>query len=505
LSISDWLFHPSALQGLAAWHAAADAVDAAALLGLAVAFFLFFNRMRRPGYKWLGFLFAPLLVASATTHVVAIYTLGSPEFGVEMVIKLATAVLAVGTTLVVGFVMPRVLAATSNTTLTGLNAALAATVEARTAELVSTNAHLTRAIEESTRVQRALAGSEAQYRVSFEEATVGKVQSDPVTGRLLRANRAYAAMLGYAPEDLVGRNGWELVWPDDRVEEQSAFARVTSGELTAYVREKRFLRRDGTPVWARVSANIVSVPGSGQPDITVAVIENIDDRRKAEAALAATRLDLEAVVVERSAALVQRDLLLREVYHRVKNNLQVVDSILVMQARQFKDPAVKSAFASLRRRVYALGLVHQQLMGSDNLQTFDVAPFLRELSSNIIEGGAPGRISLTVDAPPLDVGLDFAIPLGLLVTELVTNSLKHAFPNGTGHINVVLSRGDDGALDLVVTDDGAGYDSAVAAGGAPSGALGSRIIVGLASQLKATMTVSSDRGTRSEFHIKAAA
>ena len=199
-----------------------------------------------------------------------------------------------------------------------------------------------------------------------------------------------------------------------------------------------------------------------------------------------------------SQALEQRDLLLREVYHRVKNNLQVIDGIVTLQARRLTDPEAKSAMQALRRRLYALGLVHQQLMSSSDLKTFDVAPFLKELSENIIEGIGGRDITLSVRAIPLEVGLDFAIPLGLLVTELVTNSLKHAFPQGKGGIEVVLDRREDGTMVLVVSDNGTGYDMPEASQTEKSSGLGTTLIDGLVSQLKATINVRRMNGTISE-------
>jgi two-component sensor histidine kinase len=173
-----------------------------------------------------------------------------------------------------------------------------------------------------------------------------------------------------------------------------------------------------------------------------------------------------------------------------------------MQTRQMPDPEAKKALRGLRDRIYALGLVHQQLMGSDDLKTFDIAPFLSELSSNIVHGGGANDVDLTVQAIPLDVGLDFAIPLGLLVNELVTNSLKHAFPDGRGEIDVNLSRADDGGLLLVVADNGKGYGQDGAAEAAPRMALGSTIIEGLVAQLEGTLMVRSRRGeTRSEIRV----
>jgi len=233
--------------------------------------------------------------------------------------------------------------------------------------------------------------------------------------------------------------------------------------------------------------------------------------RDSEAQVRLSNLDLEKRVAERTAeltaanaqlieTLAQRDLLLREVYHRVKNNLQIIDSIVMLQARRLSDPQAKASLQSLRSRLLALGLVHQQLMSSQNLKTFDVSPFLKELSSNIIEASAGHEINLAVRAIPLDVGIDFGIPLGLLVTELVTNSLKHAFPAGKGNIEVVLDRRPDGSIALVVSDDGVG----TAEPPPEKQGLGTGIISGLVAQLKAIMTVQIANGTRSEISFPAA-
>jgi two-component sensor histidine kinase len=233
--------------------------------------------------------------------------------------------------------------------------------------------------------------------------------------------------------------------------------------------------------------------------------------RDSEAQVRLSNMELEKRVAERTGeltaanarlteTLAQRDLLLREVYHRVKNNLQIIDSIVMLQARKLSDPQAKASLQSLRSRLFALGLVHQQLMSSQNLKTFDVSPFLKELSSNIIEASAGHEINLAVRSIPLDVGIDFGIPLGLLVTELVTNSLKHAFPDGKGNIEVALDRGHDGSIALVVADDGVGAPEPRL----DKQGLGTSIIGGLVAQLKAIMTVRIANGTRSEISFPAA-
>jgi PAS domain S-box-containing protein len=307
-------------------------------------------------------------------------------------------------------------------------------------------------------------------------------------------------MLGYAPEDLIGRLGQELSPPEDSEADAATYAELRSAGPRVFVREKRYLRRDGSTVWGRLSATIVRNRGQGRPDLLIGVIENIEEQHRAREALRITTADLERTIEERTAALAQRDLLLREVYHRVKNNLQMVDALLHMQARDVADPEAKTALRGLRSRIFALGLVHHQLMGSSNLQTFDVAPFLQELSANLADGAGARGIEMRVHADPLQVGLDFAIPLGLLVTELLTNAIKHAFPDGIGEIDVSLSLADDDWIDLVVADNGKGFKPQAA--GDETG-LGGRIMRGLLGQMRGTMTVGNGRGARCEIRLPA--
>lgn len=377
--------------------------------------------------------------------------------------------------------------------------AVCALLRSRSIQLVSANQSLSHAIAESARVQEALALSEAQFRTSFERAAVGKAQSDPLTGRILRVNQAFADMLGYQPEDLVGRLGWELTLDEDLEVEQAAFARVVEGRSDAYIREKRYLRRDGEVIWGRVSATVIRAPESGEPVLAVAVVENVDARHKADAELRAAKQDLEGLLEQRTEALAQRDLLLREVYHRVKNNLQIVDSLLVLTRRGLTDPEATAALGALRDRVYALGLVHHQLMGSTDLKTFDIGPFLTELSANLLTATGSQGIGLTVRAAPLRVGLDFAIPLGLVVTELITNALKHAFPSGAGTIEVALAEAADGAVTLTVSDDG-GAEPAIPATRAGE-TLGMTIVEALVRQLGGVLSIRRAGGRVSEVQI----
>lgn len=541
MGMLDWLLDPSGLTphgyclswapGLVALHAGSDAVIGLSYLAIPAALISLARRRKDLTFGWMIYLFVAFILACGMTHLLAILTLWVPAYGIEGLVKLATAVISVATAVVLWPLIPRLVALPSPAQLERLNAQLSTTLreqeqttallrdsEARgrtanveleqrvaeqTAELRETNAQLTDALAQRLEALHALAGSEEAFRTSFEAAVVGKVQVDPASNRILRANPAFGRILGYDDaQELVGRTAWELTWPEDRAADMAEYARLVSGEISVYVQEKRYLRRDGTPLWGRISGALVRSSKTGQPVLMVAVIEDIDERYKAQAALQAAKHELENVVEERTLALEQRDLLLREVYHRVKNNLQIVDSLLVMESRQLADPHVKGVLLDLQHRIQALGLVHQQLMGSSNLRTFNIAPFLEELSANILDSTAGNGTRLSVQAAPLDVGLDFAIPLGLLVTELVTNSLKHAFlPGQAGTIAIVLKQQEDGEVVLVVSDDGRGRPDEQIVSGSSKVGLGTIIINGLVAQLGGTITMKHNEGTLAEVRI----
>ena len=212
-----------------------------------------------------------------------------------------------------------------------------------------------------------------------------------------------------------------------------------------------------------------------------------------------SRTVLEQRVNERTAELTstigQRDLLLREVHHRVKNNFQVINSLINFQASHAASDETRQALNNLHGRIYALGLVHQRLMQSGNLATFDIRAFLDDLCSNLAAlSSADARgIALSAEADPLQTDLDFAGPLGLLVTELVTGAFARYGDGATGDIQVSLRRGSVGRLALTVNDD---------APPEAEDAAGSRIVLGLVRQLDGDIVIARDSGTRATVTLR---
>lgn len=228
-----------------------------------------------------------------------------------------------------------------------------------------------------------------------------------------------------------------------------------------------------------------------------------EELRKAADLIQKRTADLEAANQDLRRTIAERDLLLGEVYHRVKNNLQVVDSLLTIQMSCLEQKPSDEILSDLRKRVNSMGLIHQQLMLSEDKKTLDICLFLDDLQRNLAEATAlkERAITLSVEADRLMVPPDFATPLGLLVTELVSNTLKHAFPdNQHGVVTVTLRRCSEGEVLLRVADNGcAPKDMNVLRGGGRGA--GMKIVRALAAQLEGEMTVSNQDGTQIDVRM----
>ena len=204
-------------------------------------------------------------------------------------------------------------------------------------------------------------------------------------------------------------------------------------------------------------------------------------------------------------ALARQDLLLHEVHHRVKNNLQIVASLLSLQGSRIQQPEAKAEFSSARDRVRALATLHRHLYAHGELQTINMRSFLSELCGQMFQalGEVPGqRIALELDAPELEISSDQAVPLSLLITEAVGNALKHGFPDGRSGVIRVLMAVSAEVATLTIADDGVG--AGVAAADRRRG-IGLQLMRGFARQLGATLEPRGGAGTayRIEFRLEA--
>jgi two-component sensor histidine kinase len=204
-------------------------------------------------------------------------------------------------------------------------------------------------------------------------------------------------------------------------------------------------------------------------------------------------------------ALADRETLLREVHHRVKNNLQVISSLLALQVRTLETDDARRALADTRMRVRTIAAVHERLCESDDLASLDLGEYIRALVPSIMTsatGPAPvRRLEMHVDTVP--VGLDDAVRCGLIVNELVMNAVKHAFPDrADGVVTVDLRRCGADHARLTVADDGVGLPEAVDPARVES--LGLHLAAGLAQRLGGSLQVERGRGTTFSLEFRTA-
>lgn len=201
-----------------------------------------------------------------------------------------------------------------------------------------------------------------------------------------------------------------------------------------------------------------------------------------------------------AAAAVQQELLMQEIHHRVKNNLQIVASLLNLQASRIRLPEARAEFQSARDRVRALATLHRHLYAHGEVHTINMREFLTELCGQLFQAmgeKAGERLRLDIDAPELKMSSDQAVPLALIVTEAVSNAVKYAFPGGRrGTITVRLAATGDHA-DLEIRDDGVGIPAGrVQTEAGTRDGIGIQLIRGFARQLGATLEVAEGQGTR---------
>ena len=194
---------------------------------------------------------------------------------------------------------------------------------------------------------------------------------------------------------------------------------------------------------------------------------------------------------------------LREIHHRVKNNLQIVSSLLNLQASASGDPRLKSQLLVTQNRVKSIALIHHLLYRDGNSSSINVEEYLYSLSSQLLAsyGETGGRIKVKISAPSVFFTIEAAVPFGLLLNELITNSLKHAFPwERNGEIHITLSKQDEGIFELIYFDDGTGIPLSIVSGHV--GTFGLNLVETLVKQLEGTIKHVTSQGTKYKINFR---
>lgn len=275
---------------------------------------------------------------------------------------------------------------------------------------------------------------------------------------IIFCNEAFQTLTGYTRTEIIGRNCRFLQGPDtDRDAVAKIRHAIEAGENVAI--DLLNYRKDGSTFWNALYLSPVRNDG-GSIQFFFASQLDISERVEAHALVQRQKRETESEVERRTAdltaALEAKTLLLHEVDHRVKNNLTMIGSLLRLQARTIADPAIGAKLEAMLERVDALAAVHRRLYQSDDVRKFDVGAFAANLASDVL--GASGRsdIQANIETEKVEIPANAATALGLVLNEIVTNAVKHAFADGrSGVLKIEVRREADQAV-IVISDDGPG-------------------------------------------------
>lgn len=338
--------------------------------------------------------------------------------------------------------------------------------------------------------------------------------------RFVLVNRSAEEIIGVAREGVIGLNDYDL-FPTEQADNFTKKDREVLDHL-------RYLDIPEEPISAKNSDDkflhtkkIAILDEKGEPEFLLGISEDITEQKKAREMLEEAHQQLEQKVSERTKelqrlnqelrtyaeerdrvndyirkSLKEKELLLKEIHHRVKNNMQVISSLLKLQSRFINDEQARDLCMQSEQRVRSMALIHERLYRCEGLAEIELGKYITELSESLYRSYAidPERINLSTDLAPMTLGIDQAIPCGLLLNEFISNSLKHAFSNEeTGELSISLSIDGD-LITLVFSDNGCGLPSSFQLVDQKS--LGFEIIRTLSSQLNAELSVTTSSPTK---------
>ena len=370
-------------------------------------------------------------------------------------------------------------------------------------------------ITDRKRSEQALQESEERYRTLIDQIPDYVIVHR--NGILLYVNPSAAAQLGYERKDLIGKPVLPFITPEHHDEVQKMMdLRIAGEKLRPY--EMTIVAQDGSrhtvlvkgariqymgePAGLNVLTDITPIKAAEETirkaneALEKRVTERTEDLTRANIQMEEEIMARKSAEQEISQSLAEKELLLREIHHRVKNNLQIIISLLNLQSRHIHDPKVLNAIQDSQNRVRAMALVHERIYRSHNLATVNLKDYISYLVSQIFGFYIipHSRIQVTIAMEDYPADIDMAIPIGLIMNELVSNSIKHAFPDGrTGGISIECTQPAPDTLQFVYNDDGVGFPGGFDWKNSES--LGLRLVNSLVDQLDGTIEKGPGKGT----------
>jgi len=336
-----------------------------------------------------------------------------------------------------------------------------------------------RDITERRLAQEALKESETRYRMIGDLVPFGVWACD-AQGNFTYLSDSFLSVIGTTLDEC-RKNGWMHLLPREDIDRTVADWRqcIQTGSFWDY--EYRVVDKNGRG-FIVLSRGAPHMDGTGKVTSWVGIHLDITERKRYEERL--------------ETSLREKEVIIKEVHHRVKNNMQVISGFLELQSNYIEDPLAVEKLNECQQRVRTMALVHEKLYQSKSLGVINAAEYIRSLLTDLMNSYTVSTpIDVTVDVDDVSINIDMAIPCGLIINELVTNSLKYAFAGReSGRLSLVMHHREDHTFCLTILDDGVGlpgdYESRSAA------SLGTQLVMVLVHQLGGEMKTESDHGAR---------
>ncbi len=342
-------------------------------------------------------------------------------------------------------------------------------------------------ITERKRAEDALREVTQRLQLATDSGHIGIWDRDIQSGTLLWNDKMFE-IYGVSKNSFTPSfDAWQhCLHPEDYDRAMEASRAAFLGEQE-FIIEYRILLPDGAMKWIRADSRVIRDAG-GKPLRMIGINRDISKRKFEE--------------IKSQASLREKEMLLKEIHHRVKNNLQVISSMLSMQARNVGDETVLSVLRESQNRVRAMAAVHSMLYKSNNFAEINFGVYIQDMAKQLFSSYNinPEVISLSISVENVLLSIETAIPCGLIINELISNALKHAFPdNKTGEIKIELSQGNS-EIRIIFEDNGVGFPENVDFKKADT--LGLDLINLLVEQLEGTIELHRNGGTRYMIMLK---
>ena len=331
----------------------------------------------------------------------------------------------------------------------------------------------------------ALQKSEGRFRAVAESNVDGIIITD-VNGKILFSNHNLETIFGYSKEEIIGKQLTVMIPNRYKKGHLNGLEKLKIGENSGRgtILETYGLKKDGTELPIEMS---LSVYKSGKEIYLSAIIRDVSEREKAEEKI--------------RVSLKEKEVLLKEIHHRVKNNLQIISSLLNLQKEYVDDDKALNVLLESQNRVKSMAMIHENLYQSNNLSHIKFDNYIQKLVSTLFYSyNNKNQIKSIIDLEDINLNIDTAIPCGLIINELISNSLKHAFNDEkNGEIGISVKKINN-KYELIIYDNGTGFPKEIDFKNTNS--LGLKLVNSLVNQIDGQIIIDKNQGTKFKINFK---